>query len=318
MKNNLIAILCHCNTPEKEELLKENIQTIKKEGHDILIVSHIPVSYEIQDMVKYSIYDKSNPLITYPDRGMVYWQYREINETKIKMQNIMPDYGWTALNQILNVTRFALPLDYTHYTFLNYDALLTDVVLHELREPADFVTSKVKDDRNDDGYRYPSFMLNILTKKNLERLLPLIDKDDYMCDTHLFIEGGKFRDAEQYWGHITSIFNQFILSEEMEDQISFDFPNIFDESNHPQFKIFLQNNNTFRRIDTNSFIPRIMVYENTTEDLILNINKQEINIEGNTILDLPETQTIGYTYNNEYVDLTEIYNQANFATINYV
>lgn len=318
MKNNLIAILCHCNTPEKEELLKENIQTIKKEGHDILIVSHIPISYEIQDMVEYSIYDKSNPLITYPDRGMVYWQYREINETKIKMQNIMPDYGWTALNQILNVTRFALPLDYTHYTFLNYDALLTDVVLHELREPADFVTSKVKDDRNDDGYRYPSFMLNILTKKNLERLLPLIDKDDYMCDTHLFIEGGKFRDAEQYWGHITSIFNQFILSEEMEDQISFDFPNIFDESNHPEFKIFFQNNNTFRRIDTNSFTPRIMVYENTTEDLILNINDEKVSAVENIILDLPKIETIGYTYNNEYVDLTEIYNQANFATINYV
>lgn len=318
MKNNLIAILCHCNTPEKEVLLKENIQTIKNEGHDILIVSHIPVSYEIQDMVEYSIYDKSNPLITYPDRGMVYWQYRQINDTKIKMQNIMPDYGWTALNQILNVTRFALPLDYTHYTFLNYDVLLTDIVLHELKDPADFVTSKVKDDRSEEGYRYPSFMLNILTKKNLQRVLPLIDKNDYMCDTHLFIEGGKFRDAEQYWGHITSIFNQFILSEEMVDQISFEFPNIFNESNHSEFKIFFQNNNTFRRIDTNSFTPRIMIYENSVENLIINLNEEKIVVYGNAVIDLPEINTIGYTYNNEYVDLTEVYNKANFSTINYV
>lgn len=318
MKNNLIAILCHCNTPEKEALLKENIEIIKKEGHDILIVSHIPVSYEIQDIVEYSIYDKSNPLISYPDRGMVYWQYRTVNDSKIKMQNIMPDYGWTALNQILNVSRFALPLDYTHYTFLNYDALLSEVVLHELREPADFVTSKVKDDRNDDGYRYPSFMLNILTKKNLKRLLPLIDKDDYMCDTHLFIEGGKFRDAEQYWGHLTSIFNQFILKEQMVDQISFDFPNIFNESNHSEFKIFLQNNNTFDRIDTNSFQPRIMIYDNTTDKLILNINEVKVEIQQDVIIDLPEIQSIGYTFNNEYVDLTEIYNKATFATINYV
>ena len=318
MTNNLIAILCHCNTPEKEELLKKNIDIIKQEGHDILIVSHIPVSYEIQDMVEYCIYDKSNPLITYPDRGMVYWQYKTVNGRKIKMQNIMPDYGWTALNQILNVSRFALPLDYTHYTFLNYDALLTDVVLHELREPADFVTSKVQDEHNDDGYRYPSFMLNILTKKNLERLVPLIDKQDYMCDTHLFIEGGKFRDAEEYWGHITSIFNQFILKEEMEDQISFVFPNIFDESKHPEFKIFLQNNNTHRRIDTNSFNPRLMVYENTVDSLVLNVNKTLIEVKKDAVIDLPEIQSIGYTYNNEYVDLTEIYNNVNFATINYV
>lgn len=318
MINNLVSILCHCNTPEKEELLRKNITDIKKEGHDILIVSHIPIPYELQDMVEYCIYDKSNPLITYPDRGMVYWQYRTINNKKIKMQNIMSDYGWTVLNQILNVSRFALPLDYTHYSFINYDALLTEGVLHELRQPADFVTSKVKDDRSDDGYRYPSFMLNILTKKNLQRLLPLIDKEDYMCDTHLFIEKGRFRDAEEYWEHITSIFNQFILKEEMVDQISFDFPNIFDKSEHPEFKIFFQNNTTFRRIDSNSFIPRLAVYDNTVDSLILNINNVKINVKGDVVIDLKDNITIGYTYNNEYVDLTEIYNNANFATINYV
>ena len=139
-----------------------------------------------------------------------------------------------------------------------------------------------------------------------------------MCDTHLFIEEGRFKDAEQYWGHITSIFNQFILSEQMIDKISFIFPNIFNESSHPEFKIFLQNNNTFKRIDTNSFAPRIMIYDNTTENLILNINDEKVTVVENQILDLPEIQTIGYTYNNKYVDLTEVYNKANFATINYV
>lgn len=317
MKSNLISILCHCNTPEKEALLKENIQTIKHQGHDILVVSHIPVSYEIQNMVEYCLYDKSNPLILYPDRGMVYWQYKNINQYRIKLQNIMPDYGWTAFNQILNVSRFALPLNYSHYTFLNYDALLTDIVLHELREPAEFVTSKVKDERNENGFRYPSFMLNILTKKNLERILPLISKEDYMCDTHPFIEGGKFRDAEQYWGHLTSIFNQLILSEQMVDQISFDFPNLFDISKHSEFKIFFQNNTTFQRIATNSFTPRVLIYENNAEDLILTINNDKINIKGDYIQDLPEIYNIGYTYKGEYVDLTENYINANFATINY-
>jgi len=318
MKNNLIAILCHCNTPQKEHLLKHNINVLKEQEFDVLVVSHIPVSSEIQDMVDYFIYDKSNPLITYPDRGMVYWQYRRVNEQEIKMQNIMPDYGWTAFNQILNVSRFALPLDYTHYTFLNYDALITQRILHELREPAEFVTSKVQDDRSELGYRYPSFMLNILTKENLQKILPLITKYDYMCDTHTYLEGGKFRDAEEYWGHLVSIFDHIPLEENLVDQISFSFPNIFDESKHPEFSIFFQNNNTFPRIDTNSFTPRVMIYENNAEGLILNINDEKINIEGNHIQDLPEIQTLGYTYKGEYVDLTEIYNNANFATINYV
>lgn len=317
MKNNLISILCHCNTPEKEALLKENIEIIKKEGHDILIVSHIPISYEIQDMVEYSIYDKSNPLITYPDRGMVYWQYKTVNDNKIKMQNIMPDYGWTAFNQILNVSRFALPLDYTHYTFLNYDALLPQAVLDQLKIPADFVTSKVKDDRNKDGYRYPSFMLNILSKKNLKRIIPLIDKQDYMCDIHSVIEGGKFKDAEHYWGHLTSIFDYSIFKEVMVDQITFEFPNIFNISKHSEFKIFFQNNNTFKEIITNSLQPRMMVYENSADKLILNINNTQVELKQDKIIDLPEIYQIGYTYNNEYVDLTEEYNKAEFATINY-
>ena len=317
MKNNLIAILCHCNTPEKEQLLRETIHTIKAEGHDILVVSHIPVTYEIQDLVEYSIYDKSNPLISYPDRGMVYWQHKIVNQEKIKMQNIMPDYGWTALNQILNVSRFSLDLEYTHYTFINYDTKLTEAVLHELRDPADFVTSRVVDDRDERGYRYPSFMVNILTKKNLKRLLPLISKEDYMCDTHTNVEGGKFIDAEHYWEHLTSIFNILPLKESIQDLISFDFPNIFNESKHPDFKIFLQNSNTFERIISNSFIPRVLIYDNTADDLVLNINDYTVEIEGNTVLDLPEINKIGYTIGGEYTDLTDVYMNANFATINY-
>ena len=68
MKNNLVIIMCHCNDDDKIKVLLENINKIKTEGFDIMMLSHIPVSSSIQNKVDYFIYDKSNPTITYPYR----------------------------------------------------------------------------------------------------------------------------------------------------------------------------------------------------------------------------------------------------------
>jgi len=317
MRNNLIILLCHCNTPEKEEILKENILILKQSNHDILVVSHIPVNVEIQNLIDYFIYDKSNPIITFPIRGMVHWKYIEVAGQSIKLQNIAPDYGWTVINQIINASKLTLPLDYTHYSFINYDIEFTKEILHELREPADLVCSKVQDNEHPQGYRFPSLMINILSKHSLQRLIPNLLKDEYTCDTHMSVKNGKYRDVEQYWEHMVSIFDYLIIEKPIKDKANFEYPKLFNKSEHPEFKIFLQNNNTHRRIDTNSFTPRIVIYDNKAQGLTLNINDQEILIETDIVQNLPEITSIGYTYNNKYFDLTTAYTTETFTTINY-
>ena len=52
MKNNLIIILSHCDTEEKREILIDNINKIKSNNFDILLVSHIPIHPSIQELVK--------------------------------------------------------------------------------------------------------------------------------------------------------------------------------------------------------------------------------------------------------------------------
>jgi len=52
MKNNLIIILSHCDTEEKQEILIDNINKIKSNNFDILLVSHIPIPPSIQELVK--------------------------------------------------------------------------------------------------------------------------------------------------------------------------------------------------------------------------------------------------------------------------
>jgi hypothetical protein len=68
----LIVIGSYPNTPKKEEVLKSEIQSLKKIGFDFMLVSHYPISSEIQHMVDYYIYDK-NQTLTPLDKTTYYW-----------------------------------------------------------------------------------------------------------------------------------------------------------------------------------------------------------------------------------------------------
>ena len=54
-------------TIDKIEILNECISSIRKQGYDILVSTHIEVSKEINDVVDYVVYDKENPLIMYDE-----------------------------------------------------------------------------------------------------------------------------------------------------------------------------------------------------------------------------------------------------------
>lgn len=322
MKNkNLVIIMCHCDNDIKKKALNKNIDKIKSEGFDIMVLSHIPVSNSIQNKVDYFIYDKSNPTITYPYRGMVFWRNLKFKDKKIKLQNILDDYGWTAFNQILLAGNLGISLDYDYFSFINYDVKLTDNIIHDLNNPVPFLVSKVRDLRLQDiDYRFPSFMLNVLSKENLKSLLPIINKKYYMSDQHPWKKDGKFRDAEEYWEQLIKNFEYLTHIEPIWDQISFeDTDGLFNFSNDENFKIFFQNSNTHERIHTEDWTPRVIVYDNNTSELKLVVNSLETAIEGtNVCLELPETITkIGYIVKNKYHDLTEKYHKSIFATIDF-
>lgn len=318
MKNNLITLLCHCDNEKKLTVLEDNIKILKQYDFDILIVSHTPVPSSIQNMVEYLIYDKSNPLIYYPERGMVFWHTRTILGKKVRFQNILPDYGWTVFNQLINVARLTLPLPYTHYSFINYDIIFTEECISELLNPGEFIVSKVEDLSDSRGFRLPGFMLNILSKENLQKIIPLLSKDQYTLDTNSCIETGRFRDAEDYWGKLISIFNYKVLESNIKDLISLESPPLFNLSSTPDFKLFFQNNSTYSQIRPNDFISRIVVYDNTTEGFTLVINDREIIITGDYIEDLPpDIEYIGYIYKGETINFTELFNNSNFTSITY-
>mgnify|MGYP003353522814 FL=1 len=57
---NIVLIQSHCDTEEKLDYLKKNIEKIKKFDLEILLFSHIPLNQEVIGMVDYFVFDKSN------------------------------------------------------------------------------------------------------------------------------------------------------------------------------------------------------------------------------------------------------------------
>ena len=92
---NIVLIQSHCDTEEKLDYLKKNIEKIKKFDLEILLFSHIPLNQEVIGMVDYFVFDKSNPILWDERRHYFWWV-----DNGYKLETTIPDYGWTVFNQI--------------------------------------------------------------------------------------------------------------------------------------------------------------------------------------------------------------------------
>lgn len=304
INKNLVIILSHCDTTEKLNVLKKNIKTLKAHNFDILLSSHIPVSNNIQSQIEYFIYDKSNPILNWPQRGMTYWKTLWTGIENLKLKNILSDYGWTAFNQILATSNLGLSLDYTHYSFINYDVVLTPLMLKEMKNPKDFICSKVFENKNKQGFRFPSFMFNIISKENLKKLIPLISKKQYIEGSNQ-VPPHTFKDAEHYLGHLISVFNYEIFPELIKDQIEFGDKDPFNFNvDNDLFKIFYQSVQDPKMYETE---PSILLYDIQNKFKLL-INNEEIQINPSSCrIKFNIIEKFGYYDNDSYIDLTHIF-----------
>jgi len=319
MKNkNLIIVQCHCNTKEKISVLEENIKTLKKQNLKILVVSHIPVNQDIQDTVDYFIYDKSNPILHWPDRGMIHWMKIDFDKP-YKAINVLFDFGWTSINQILLAGNLGLSLDFDHYTFINYDIKITDNIIKAIKNPVPLLSSKVVDKRVKDNFRFPSLLFSIFSKKNLQRVLPLFSKEKYIKG--YYNKKGEtiyYRDAEEYFGDIIKNFHYTIFKDEIQDSIKFEEPDMLNCSKHNDFKILLQNDTTHPTVHPLPHSSKALIYNNKSKGFHFVVNDTVINIKDRKkLIHLPKIKKIGYVYKDNFIDLMKEYKSSNYVNINY-
>jgi hypothetical protein len=101
----LIVIGAYPNSKKKEEILKKEIDSLQGLGYDFMIVSHYPVSPEIQSMVNYYIYDK-NQILTPIDMSPYYWMNNDIFFVRVNnsrhslpiCQNMFNSFNFSEIN----------------------------------------------------------------------------------------------------------------------------------------------------------------------------------------------------------------------------
>jgi len=317
---NLVTILCHCNTTTKLNVLHKNITILKSiSPHlDILVVSHISIPPHIQEKVDYVIFDKSNPVMFFPERGAIAWWNIEADSSEeyaiknkngssvgLRLESIVPDYGWAALNQITLAAHIGLSLNYDYYTFINYDLKITREVEQYIAFPQG-VTLSTNTKSQDDLSRL-SLLLNILDKTTLQSLVPLFSREEYTSRVDGHPERLVYNGIESYWDHLIrneekTPVNYTVIPTPLEDEID------FEEGLHSTDN-FNQNhkNDLFKIFVDNSDDPKAYVYD-IKEPISLKINDQIKNITRPEVVPLPDDlKRLGYLNPqdaDEFVDLT--------------
>ena len=168
----LALINSYCDTWEKLTILLQNVKKLKELGIDSLVYSPVPLPREITDQIDYVILTKENPVINWPERGMIHWS----NHPKFKIQLITPDYGWASIYQYKKMMEYGSTLDYNYYFWFLYDLNIDSVVESTLLNPYNklfFKSPKAKSSKV--GGIFASF-----SKENINKIYPLLDKQDYI------------------------------------------------------------------------------------------------------------------------------------------
>lgn len=168
----LALISTYCNTWDKLNTLYNTLIKLKELGIDSLVYSPLPLPSEITNASNFVFITKENPIIHWPERGMIHWKNIENYRTRL----ILSDYGWASIYQYKKLMELGSNFDYDYYFPLIYDLNLDTEVTKILNTPHKkmfFPSSKSKSSKV--GGIFMS-----LSKENLNKLFPLINKQHYL------------------------------------------------------------------------------------------------------------------------------------------
>lgn len=256
-------ITSHCNTEEKINALIGNIEKIKSIGNiDVILTSHIPLPEKVVNLTDYFIFDKSNPILRWPERGFRFWQKRKINNEIILLNVLIPDYGWTPFNQILKGSSLVQNLNYDYFYFLNYDLQINDEIISFINE------NKLKStffdvESNGDFFR-PGLLFFGLSPKDLKKINSILDIEVYKRENI----------AEDYFRTLIANLDHDRSKIITRDQVRFykNETNWFNNSEINYFSYFISNSDI---LHSNYF--KHIVFYNVVENL-------EVIIDGNIVL----------------------------------
>lgn len=124
-KDELILIGTYPNTNERKRLTKECINSYKSLGRKILLLSHYPVSEDIQEIVDYYVYDKENPL-TYHSYYNLFFNKTTNYDVNMNINGLKTsNQSLTVYTNLLNGFKIAQDLGYSKVFYTTFDVVLS-------------------------------------------------------------------------------------------------------------------------------------------------------------------------------------------------
>ena len=126
------VITTYCNTSDRIEELKKCIKNLNRFNIDILIHAHYPLNSDIQQSVKYYIYDSTNPVIRDGSKVIIRWKWY-VTANKL-LTIINPDYSYAVMNQWCESMKFLKEKEYDIIHVINYDTFISDFIFKKHQE----------------------------------------------------------------------------------------------------------------------------------------------------------------------------------------
>jgi autotransporter strand-loop-strand O-heptosyltransferase len=159
--DSVAIVLAHANTPIRKKLLKECLSSLKM---DTILSTNYPVDSSIQDMVKWFVYSKDNPLL-YPDEykkyGVNYITWWRDENGKYFEKPFDYEHSYAVYDLTKRGIEFAKMIGKKKIHIINYDYIISQHTLknHEnLLNDYDFVVYEYDDKKHGESAYCSAFM----------------------------------------------------------------------------------------------------------------------------------------------------------------
>lgn len=237
MKKKIVLISSFCDTVEKKDVLKKNLQIIKSLNLETILLcpSFLPIDEEIVKLSDFTFITKENPILKYPERNYSHWYTMNLNDGRVlTLHRHFADYGWAALYQTKKLFQIALGYDYDVFYHIIYDLEIDDVILNELKsDEVNFVHPRINPKNHNEKWD-ANLHFMVFDREMLTRIEKEISLTEYLS-TNGFAE-----DEVMKW---TKKLGLKISDYPIKDKIYYwGDSNYFDYSPFPEFKMFFSKN----------------------------------------------------------------------------
>jgi hypothetical protein len=136
-ENKVILISSYCDTEEKTNILKNNINILYENNFDIILFTPFCVPDEIIEKTTYIILSKENPYTSYPEKSVGFWSIINFSGENYRLFNTVNDYGWSSLIQYKNMLDLAINREYSNFILMIYDTIIDEYVVEKIKNTTD-------------------------------------------------------------------------------------------------------------------------------------------------------------------------------------